>query len=159
MFTNTSYSKEISHFIEEKALPVKSTSAVHAVGGKRHSAGKADKYFSELTKSQVLKLYEIYKFDFQLFGYDHQSYIDLAKHEEEAKKKDVFDLAFDELKLQQKDDVENNIIKENQNSFKHKNLGKLMKMKNKKMIQNKKRKEVNLKKNKVKHNHVKKNHK
>ena len=99
-------SNEISHFIEEKQLPIKSTSAVHTVGGKRNSAHKTDKYFSELTKNQVSKLYELYRFDFQLFGYDHQKYIDLAKDNTEPKikikEKNEFDLAFEELQLQEK---------------------------------------------------------
>ena len=114
-------SNEISHFIEEKQLPIKSTSAVHTVGGKRNSAHKTDKYFSELTKNQVSKLYELYRFDFQLFGYDHQKYIDLAKDNTEPKikikEKNEFDLAFEELQLQEKgtNSSETSIPKNNKN--------------------------------------------
>ena len=114
-------SNEISHFIEEKQLPIKSTSAVHTVGGKRNSAHKTDKYFSELSKNQVSKLYELYRFDFQLFGYDHQKYIDLAKDNTEPKikikEKNEFDLAFEELQLQEKgtNSSETSITKNNKN--------------------------------------------
>ena len=114
-------SNEISHFIEEKQLPIKSTSAVHTVGGKRNSAHKTDKYFSELSKNQVSKLYDLYRFDFQLFGYDHQKYIDLAKDNTEPeikiKEKNEFDLAFEELQLMEKEtnSSETSITKNNNN--------------------------------------------
>ena len=114
-------SNEISHFIEEKQLPIKSTSAVHTIGGKRNSAHKTDKYFSELSKNQVSKLYELYRFDFQLFGYDHQKYIYLAKDSTEPtikiKEKNEFDLAFKELQLQEKgtNSSETSIPKNNKN--------------------------------------------
>ena len=35
--------------------------------------------FKELTKSQVDRLYEWYKFDFEAFGYEHESYRNVAK--------------------------------------------------------------------------------
>ena len=36
------------------------------------------KYFSQLTKQQVLRLYEMYKIDHEMFNYDPQIYIDMA---------------------------------------------------------------------------------
>ena len=41
----------------------------------RNSVVKADRYFSSLTVDQVEKLYEIYKYDFQMYGYEYESYI------------------------------------------------------------------------------------
>ena len=38
----------------------------------------AKKYFSQLTKQQVSKLYEMYKIDHEMFEYDPQIYIDMA---------------------------------------------------------------------------------
>ena len=39
----------------------------------------AKKYFGQLTKQQVFRLYEMYKIDFDMFGYDPQLYIDMAQ--------------------------------------------------------------------------------
>ncbi|ODM99344.1 Carbohydrate sulfotransferase 13, partial [Orchesella cincta] len=36
-------------------------------------------YFSQLTKTQVKQLYDKYKLDFLLFGYDYEEYVKLAK--------------------------------------------------------------------------------
>jgi len=77
---------EIQQFIEKKKLNIKRSSSVHTKGGARHSADKADKYFSELTKSQVDQLYRIFIRDFQLFGYSPKEYLDLAK--DDAPKQD-----------------------------------------------------------------------
>ena len=38
----------------------------------------AEKYFGQLTKQQVLRLYEMYKIDHDMFGYHPQIYIDMA---------------------------------------------------------------------------------
>jgi len=38
-----------------------------------------EKYFSRLTKTQVLKLYELYKTDHIMFNYSPQKYLDVAK--------------------------------------------------------------------------------
>ena len=147
IFLTLFHSNEISHFIEEKKLPIQSTSAVHTVGGKRNSARKTDKYFSELSKTQVTRLYEIYKFDFQLFGYDHQKFIDLAKNDTETtqskgKTKDEFDLALEELKQREKGKYHfEERGKKNKNS-KGKNMKKIGKFQNEK-------KKNNLNKNKI----------
>jgi hypothetical protein len=39
-------------------------------------------YFAQLTKSQVAELYEIFKFDFEVFDYDPKQYFDAAKSDE-----------------------------------------------------------------------------
>lgn len=36
-------------------------------------------YFSELTKNQILLLYQRYKLDFELFGYSIEDYLNFAK--------------------------------------------------------------------------------
>ena len=51
----------MQHFIKEHKLPIKTSARVHAKGGVRNSLMKADKYFSELTQEQIMKLYEIYE--------------------------------------------------------------------------------------------------
>lgn len=45
---------------------------------KIQSANLTRKYFSQLTKEQVRRLYEIYRLDFKLFGYDSAIYSDYA---------------------------------------------------------------------------------
>ena len=54
---------------------------------------------------QVNKLYEIYKYDFQMFGYEHESFVELAKlelHKKRAPPKDSFDLALEQVKKEGK---------------------------------------------------------
>ena len=54
---------------------------------------------------QVNKLYEIYKYDFQMFGYEHESFVELAKlelHKKKAPPKDSFDLALEQVKKEGK---------------------------------------------------------
>ena len=115
-------SNEMQFFIQQHKLPIKSSAKVHAKGGVRNSMAKADKYFSELSPEQVScdkdlsssclysavqvnKLYEIYKYDFQMFGYEHESFVELAKlelHKKKAPPKDSFDLALEQVKKEGK---------------------------------------------------------
>ena len=44
-----------------------------------HSHDLIHKYFSSLTKTEVHQLYELYKLDHELFGYDPQVYLDIAQ--------------------------------------------------------------------------------
>ena len=44
-----------------------------------NSSDVAMEYFSEVTKQDVEKLYELYKIDFQLFGYSPHLYVQAAK--------------------------------------------------------------------------------
>jgi hypothetical protein len=44
-----------------------------------HSKDKVGEYFSQLTKHQVIELYEMYRLDHELFGYSPVPYIALAK--------------------------------------------------------------------------------
>lgn len=44
-----------------------------------HSHDLIQKYFSSLTKSQVWQLYEMYKLDHELFGYDPTLYLNIAQ--------------------------------------------------------------------------------
>ena len=69
----------MQEFIEDMKLPLTSVARVHTVGGIRNSAAKADLYFSQLTAEQVQALYQIYKYDFILFNYDFQHYLDILK--------------------------------------------------------------------------------
>ena len=62
-------------FIDHQHLPIKKTAKIHTKGGKRNSVAKADRYFSSLSEDQVSQLYQIYKYDFQMFGYDYQDYL------------------------------------------------------------------------------------
>ena len=53
--------------------------------GSHHSSGGstkelAKKYFSELSLGTVKKLYEVYKVDFEMFGYSPQLYYDYASN-------------------------------------------------------------------------------
>ena len=34
--------------------------------------------FQQITKQQVARLYQLYKYDFELFGYSHEAYVDVA---------------------------------------------------------------------------------
>ena len=90
-------------FIHQKRLPLKTSAKIHAKGGVRNSRTKSDKYFSELTPDQVSQLYEIYKYDFEMYGYEHESYLELAKLDLLKKRvKNSFDLALDQVKKEGK---------------------------------------------------------
>ncbi len=43
------------------------------------------RYFSQLSKSTVLRLYDKYRLDHELFGYDPQPFVDMAKEDEEER--------------------------------------------------------------------------
>ena len=90
-------------FIHQKKLPLKSSAKIHTKGGVRNSRTKADKYFSELTPDQVTQLYQIYKYDFKMYGYEYESYLELSKLDKEKKHiKNSFDLALDQVKKEGK---------------------------------------------------------
>ena len=90
-------------FIHQKRLPLKTSAKIHTKGGVRNSRNKSDKYFSELTHEQVTQLYEIYKYDFKMYGYEHESYLELSKLDMQKKRvKNSFDLALDQVKKEGK---------------------------------------------------------
>ena len=90
-------------FIHQKRLPLKTSAKIHTKGGVRNSRTKSDKYFSELTHEQVTQLYEIYKYDFKMYGYEHESYLELSKLDMQKKRvKNSFDLALDQVKKEGK---------------------------------------------------------
>ena len=121
----------MEYFIKQHKLPIRTTAKVHAKGGVRNSVMKADKYFSELTPDQVMKLYEIYKFDFKIFGYKHESYLELSKLEKSSnKRKNSFDLALEQVKKEGKyDEIR---IKKKKNTNRNKKGGNKNKMNRKK---------------------------
>ena len=88
-------------FIEQQRLPIKKTAKIHTKGGKRNSVAKADRYFSSLSEDQVRKLYQIYKYDFQMFGYEYESYLQMAAFNSN-KKKNEFDLALEKVREDEK---------------------------------------------------------
>ena len=88
-------------FIEQQHLPIKQTAKIHTKGGKRNSVAKADRYFSSLSEEQVTSLYQIYKYDFQMFGYEYESYLQLASLNAN-KKKNEFDLALEKVREEEK---------------------------------------------------------
>ena len=90
----------MQNFIEEQKLPIKKTAKIHTKGGARNSAVKADRYFSSLTVDQVKKLSEIYKYDFQMFDYEYDDYLQLAELNSK-KKKNEFDLAFEKVRQEE----------------------------------------------------------
>ena len=90
-------------FINQKKLPLKTSAKIHTKGGVRNSRTKADKYFSELTPDQVTQLYEIYKYDFKMYGYEHESYLELSNLDMQKKRiRNSFDLALDQVKKEGK---------------------------------------------------------
>ena len=88
-------------FIDHQHLPIKKTAKIHTKGGKRNSVAKADRYFSSLSEDQVSQLYQIYKYDFQMFGYEYESYLQLASLNTN-KKKNEFDLALEKVQEEEK---------------------------------------------------------
>ena len=97
------YSNEMDFFIHQKKLPLKTSAKIHTKGGVRNSRTKADKYFSELTPDQVTQLYEIYKYDFQMYGYEYESYLELSNLDLQKKRiRNSFDLALDQVKKEGK---------------------------------------------------------
>jgi hypothetical protein len=46
---------------------------------KAHSQRKVSEYFGQLTKRQVMEMYEMYRLDHELFDYSPEPYIALAK--------------------------------------------------------------------------------
>ena len=123
----------MQNFLEEQKLPIKRTAKIHTKGGARNSAVKADRYFSSLTVEQVKKLYEIYKYDFQMFDYEYDDYLQLAELNSE-KKKNEFDLAFEKVQQEENENI--------------RTKGKIIKNKNPNKIKGKKKlKKVNPRKN------------
>lgn len=61
------------------------------------------KYYAQLTKSQVLGLYEIFKYDFEIFDYDPKPFLNAAKsdgnHEINSEDTEHVGLSFDRSKL------------------------------------------------------------
>lgn len=51
----------------------------HLTQGQRSAGDTARKYFKQLNKWQVQQLFEKYRLDFELFGYDHEEYISYAQ--------------------------------------------------------------------------------
>lgn len=51
----------------------------HLTKGQRSAGDTARKYFKQLNKWQVQQLFEKYRLDFELFGYDHEEYINYAQ--------------------------------------------------------------------------------
>ena len=91
-------------FIDHQHLPIKKTAKIHTKGGKRNSVAKADRYFSSLSEAQVSQLYQIYKYDFQMFGYEYESYLQLASLNTN-KKKNEFDLALEKVREEEKSET------------------------------------------------------
>ena len=73
------FRNEFDSWLSYNGLNVSSVSAHTDGKGKSGSAERAVKYFSELTKDQVVQLYKLYKADFDLFSYDPETYIDVAQ--------------------------------------------------------------------------------
>nr|XP_023023217.1 carbohydrate sulfotransferase 11-like [Leptinotarsa decemlineata] len=46
--------------------------------GKGNTGNQVAKYYSQLTRSQILQLYHIYRYDFELFNYSIQGYLELG---------------------------------------------------------------------------------
>ncbi|KAG5877033.1 hypothetical protein JTB14_006514 [Gonioctena quinquepunctata] len=46
--------------------------------GKGTTENQVYKYYSQLTRSQILQLYHIYRYDFELFNYSIQGYLELG---------------------------------------------------------------------------------
>ena len=65
----------------EDTLPLKETLNFHknqkGKGSKRSKEKKSLKLFSQLTRTQIRQLYEIYKMDFKLFNYDASEYFNV----------------------------------------------------------------------------------
>ena len=62
-----------------RGVELKNNSILHSNPGPRGSSQKlAITYFKSLTKDQIEKLINIYKWDFQLFEYEYQSFLDLG---------------------------------------------------------------------------------
>ena len=61
-------------FPKVKTLGIESSSA-----GKVNSSMFLFKYFSQLSKVEIMKLYEMYKMDFQLFNYSPEKFLLLAQ--------------------------------------------------------------------------------
>ena len=111
----------MQYFIEKHRLPLQTTAKIHAKGGVRNSAMKADKYFSELTPEQVTKLYELYKVDFEMFGYEHESYLELSQLDLNKKVKNSFDRALNQVKDEGK---LNQVLMKNNHDRRNKNAKK-----------------------------------
>lgn len=47
--------------------------------GRGSTSDQIKAYFSQLTQAQILQLYHIYKYDFELFNYSFQGYLELGK--------------------------------------------------------------------------------
>ncbi|XP_076268359.1 carbohydrate sulfotransferase 11-like isoform X1 [Rhynchophorus ferrugineus] len=54
--------------------------------GKGSTTAQIFKHYSQLTRSQILQLYHIYRFDFELFNYSLNGYLELGKPESDPSK-------------------------------------------------------------------------
>ena len=78
--------QDIHHVLKDLKIPDKDDfPKVRVTGDGDHAEERylesdllAEKYFIQLTKQQVLRLYEMYKIDHYLFGYHPQIYMDMA---------------------------------------------------------------------------------
>ena len=76
METNTEDTKcifevlNVTHLFDEEAREQKSKN------GRSDDLVKAQ--YSTLTKQQIMALYDVYKYDFEAFEYDYNSFMDLA---------------------------------------------------------------------------------
>ena len=110
-------------FIDHQHLPIKKTAKIHTKGGKRNSVAKADRYFSSLTEAQVRELYQIYKYDFQMFGYEYESYLQLATLKTN-KKKNEFDLALEKVQEEEKYQTKKNTKQNRRKKYNQKGINK-----------------------------------
>ena len=58
---------------------VKTLGTETSLSGTKHSHLFLEEYFGQLTKIDVLKLYEMYRLDFQMFDYSPELYLGWAK--------------------------------------------------------------------------------
>ena len=74
------FEEEFGFYGDEFLFPrVKTLGTETSLSGKKNSHDFLAKYFGQLTKIEVMKLYEMYKLDFQLFDYSPELYLGWAK--------------------------------------------------------------------------------
>nr|CAI5850518.1 unnamed protein product [Callosobruchus analis] len=69
---------------DEQKYLIKIANLDHLIKPEWRNAGKGatshslKKYYSQLTRSQILQLYHFYRFDFELFNYSMQDYLQIG---------------------------------------------------------------------------------
>jgi len=87
---NFKYIAHMETLQEDQEFIIKKARIDHLIKAEWKNAGRGrlepEKYFSQLTRSQILQLYHIYRYDFEVFNYTLDNYLPLAQIDKDPMK-------------------------------------------------------------------------